>query len=89
MAGVTHQDIDMAMIYDSFTITVVETLEDLGFCEKGEGGAFVSGGRLQVDSELPDKLPINTDGGGLSSNHPGYAGHLSAAGSYPPTPAPV
>ena len=63
MAGVTHQDIDMAMIYDSFTITVVETLEDLGFCEKGEGGQFVSGGRLQVDSDMADKLPINTDGG--------------------------
>ena len=74
MAGVTHRDIDMAMIYDSFTITVVETLEDLGFCAKGEGGQFVSGGRLRVDSDLPDKLPINTDGGGLSSNHPGMRG---------------
>ena len=70
MAGVTHKDIDMAMIYDSFTITVLETLEDLGFCEKGEGGAFVSGGRLQIGGELP----INTDGGGLSSNHPGMRG---------------
>src|SRR5918996_4084174 len=70
MAGVTHQDIDMAMIYDSFTITVVETLEDLGFCQKGEGGDFVSGGRLQIGGELP----INTDGGGLSSNHPGMRG---------------
>lgn len=70
MAGVTHQDIDMCMIYDSFTITVVTTLEDLGFCKKGEGGDFVSGGRLQVGGELP----INTDGGGLSSNHPGMRG---------------
>ena len=70
MAGVTHEDIDMAMIYDSFTITVLETLEDLGFCEKGEGGQFVSGGRLQIGGELP----INTDGGGLSSNHPGMRG---------------
>ena len=70
MAGVSHQDIDMAMIYDSFTITVLETLEDLGFCQKGEGGDFVSGGRLQVGGELP----INTDGGGLSSNHPGMRG---------------
>jgi acetyl-CoA C-acetyltransferase len=70
MAGVTQQDIDMAMIYDSFTITVVETLEDLGFCKKGEGGEFVSGGRLQIGGELP----INTDGGGLSSNHPGMRG---------------
>ena len=70
MAGVTHRDIDLAMIYDSFTITVLETLEDLGFCKKGEGGDFVSGGRLQVGGELP----INTDGGGLSSNHPGMRG---------------
>ena len=70
MAGVTHEDIDMAMIYDSFTITVLETLEDLGFCEKGEGGDFVSGGRLQIGGALP----INTDGGGLSSNHPGMRG---------------
>ena len=70
MAGVTHEDIDMAMIYDSFTITVLETLEDLGFCQKGEGGDFVTGGRLQIGGELP----INTDGGGLSSNHPGMRG---------------
>ena len=70
MAGVTHEDIDMCMIYDSFTITVLTTLEDLGFCDKGEGGDFVSGGRLQVGGQLP----INTDGGGLSSNHPGMRG---------------
>lgn len=51
----------------SFTITVLETLEDLGFCEKGEGGKFVEGGALQA----PDgNLPFNTDGGGLCSNHP-------------------
>jgi acetyl-CoA acetyltransferase len=65
-AGVTHKDIDMGMIYDSFTITVVSTLENLGFCKPGEGGAFVSGGRLRFDGEFP----INTDGGGLSSCHP-------------------
>ena len=70
MAGVTHKDIDMCMIYDSFTITVLETLEDLGFCKKGEGGDFVSGGRLQIGGQLP----VNTDGGGLSSNHPGQRG---------------
>ena len=70
MAGVTHDDIDMAMIYDSFTITVLTTLEDLGFCNKGEGGDFVTGGRLQIGGDLP----INTDGGGLSSNHPGMRG---------------
>ena len=69
-AGVTHDDFDMAMIYDSFTITVLMTLEDLGFCKKGEGGDYVSDGRIQ----LGGKLPINTDGGGLSSNHPGMRG---------------
>jgi acetyl-CoA C-acetyltransferase len=70
MAGVTHADIDMAMIYDSFTITVLSTLENLGFCQIGEGGDFVSGGRIGLGGELP----INTDGGGLSSNHPGMRG---------------
>src|SRR6185437_13533990 len=69
-AGVTPADIDMAMIYDSFTITVLMTLENLGFCAKGEGGAFVQGGRLALDGALP----TNTDGGGLSSNHPGMRG---------------
>ncbi len=69
-AGVTQKDIDMAMIYDSFTITVLSTLENLGFCKPGEGGAFVSGGRLRYDGDFP----INTDGGGLSSNHPGMRG---------------
>jgi hypothetical protein len=70
MAGLTHADIDLCMIYDSFTITVLLTLENLGFCKKGEGGAFVQGGRLG----LGGALPINTDGGGLSSNHPGMRG---------------
>jgi len=69
-AGVRHDDLDMAMIYDSFTITVLMTLEDLGFCKKGEGGRFVEGGRLEPGGALP----INTDGGGLSSNHPGMRG---------------
>ena len=69
-SGVAHKDIDMAMIYDSFTITVLATLENLGFCKRGEGGAFVSGGRLRFDGDFP----INTDGGGLSSNHPGMRG---------------
>ncbi len=70
MAGVKHADIDMCMIYDSFTITVIETLENLGFCPKGEGGSFVQNGRIG----LGGTLPINTDGGGLSSNHPGMRG---------------
>ncbi|HEV2579564.1 MAG TPA: acetyl-CoA acetyltransferase [Ktedonobacteraceae bacterium] len=69
-AGVSPEDIDMAMIYDSFTITVLLLLEDLGFCKKGEGGAFVQGGRIALGGQLP----INTDGGGLSSNHPGMRG---------------
>lgn len=69
-AGVAHRDINMAMIYDSFTITVLVTLESLGFCKKGEGGAFVQNGRIGLGGELP----INTDGGGLSSNHPGMRG---------------
>jgi len=69
-SGAAHKDIDMAMIYDSFTITVLATLENLGFCKRGEGGAFVSGGRLRFDGDFP----INTDGGGLSSNHPGMRG---------------
>jgi acetyl-CoA acetyltransferase len=69
-AGVSRDDIDMAMIYDSFTITVLLLLEDLGFCKKGEGGAFVQNGRIA----LGGRLPINTDGGGLSSNHPGMRG---------------
>jgi acetyl-CoA acetyltransferase len=70
MAGVGHGDVDLCMLYDSFTITVLLTLENLGFCAKGEGGAFVQGGRLA----LGGPLPTNTDGGGLSSNHPGMRG---------------
>jgi acetyl-CoA C-acetyltransferase len=70
MAGVSHDDIDLCMIYDSFTITVLVTLENLGFCKPGEGGAFVSDGRIRLGGELP----INLDGGGLSSNHPGMRG---------------
>jgi acetyl-CoA acetyltransferase len=69
-SGITPGDIDMAMIYDSFTITVLLLLEDLGFCKKGEGGAFVQEGRIALGSQLP----VNTDGGGLSSNHPGMRG---------------
>ncbi len=70
MAGITHDDIDLAMIYDSFTITVLATLENLGFCKRGEGGDFVGGGRIGLGGELP----VNPDGGGLSSNHPGMRG---------------
>lgn len=72
-AQVTPAEIDIAMVYDSFSITVLTVLEDLGFCKKGEGGAWVQGGRLRFDR--PDDGPaLNTDGGGLSSNHPGMRG---------------
>jgi acetyl-CoA C-acetyltransferase len=73
-AGVTPADIDYASIYDSFTITVVQTIEDLGFCEKGQGGPFVADGGLRS----PDgRLPFNTDGGGLCNNHPGNRGGMT------------
>jgi acetyl-CoA C-acetyltransferase len=71
-AGVRPEEIDVAMIYDSFTITVMAILEDLGFCKKGEGGSFVESGRLRFDRA--DRPALNTDGGGLSSNHPGMRG---------------
>jgi acetyl-CoA acetyltransferase len=70
MAGVSHDDIDLAMIYDSFTYTVLVTLESLGFCKPGEGGEFVSNGRLGPGGALP----TNTNGGGLSYTHPGMYG---------------
>lgn len=73
-AGVTPADIDYASIYDSFTITVLQTIEDLGFCEKGEGGRFVRDGALQAPF---GKLPFNTDGGGLCNNHPANRGGMT------------
>jgi acetyl-CoA C-acetyltransferase len=73
-AGVTPADIKYASIYDSFTITVLETLEDLGFCEKGKGGEFVLDGALQAPY---GRLPFNTDGGGLCNNHPGNRGGMT------------
>ncbi|MBX6378727.1 MAG: thiolase, partial [Clostridia bacterium] len=72
MAGVRHEDIDVAEIYDSFTITVLLALEDIGFCAKGEGGAFVSGQRTAPGGDFP----LNTSGGGLSYCHPGQLGIL-------------
>ena len=71
-AGVRPDEIDIAMIYDSFTITVAVCLEDLGFCKKGEVGQWISDGHLAFDK--PGKPTLNTDGGGLSSNHPGMRG---------------
>ena len=73
-AGVTPADVDYASIYDSFTITVVETVEDLGFCAKGEGGRFVSDGTLVAPH---GRLPFNTDGGGLCNNHPTNRGGIT------------
>jgi len=73
-AGVTPADIDYVSIYDSFTITVLETLEDLGFCEKGKGGTFVADGNLIAGV---GKLPFNTDGGGLCNNHPNNRGGMT------------
>jgi acetyl-CoA acetyltransferase len=69
-AGISPADVDVAELYDSFTITVVLTVEDLGFCAKGDGGAFVENGGLGLDG----RLPTNTDGGGLSACHPGMRG---------------
>jgi acetyl-CoA acetyltransferase len=69
-AGIGPADVDVAELYDSFTITVVLTVEDLGFCAKGEGGPFVDNGGLGLDG----RLPTNTDGGGLSACHPGMRG---------------
>jgi acetyl-CoA acetyltransferase len=70
MAGVTHDDIDLAMIYDSFTYTVLATLESLGFCGPGEGPDFVKGQRTAPGGDFP----MNTSGGGLSYTHPGMYG---------------
>jgi acetyl-CoA C-acetyltransferase len=73
-AGVTPADIKYASIYDSFTITVLMQLEDLGFCRKGEGGKFVADGNLISGV---GKLPFNTDGGGLCNNHPTNRGGIT------------
>lgn len=73
-ACVTPADIKYVSIYDSFTITVLLQIEDLGFCEKGKGGAFVSDGNLISGT---GKLPFNTDGGGLCNNHPANRGGMT------------
>lgn len=70
MAGISHSAIDVAEVYDSFTITVLMTLEALGFCGRGESGAFVSGQRTAPGGAFP----MNTNGGGLSYAHPGMYG---------------
>jgi acetyl-CoA C-acetyltransferase len=73
-AGVTPADIKYASIYDSFTITVLIQIEDLGFCGKGEGGRFVADGNLISGV---GRLPFNTDGGGLCNNHPANRGGMT------------
>jgi acetyl-CoA acetyltransferase len=69
-AGIKVADVDVVGVYDAFTINTILFLEDLGFCAKGEGGAFVSGGRIAPGGSLP----VNTNGGGLSYCHPGMYG---------------
>lgn len=73
-AGVTPADIDYASLYDSFTISVVLALEDLGFCPKGQGGPFAASGALEAPYGA---LPFNTDGGGLCNNHPANRGGMT------------
>jgi acetyl-CoA C-acetyltransferase len=73
-AGVKPADIKYVSIYDSFTITVLMTLEDLGFCAKGQGGKLVADGNLIAGV---GKLPFNTDGGGLCNNHPANRGGMT------------
>ncbi|MFE1317300.1 thiolase [Kitasatospora phosalacinea] len=70
MAGLKPADVDVVQLYDAFTINPILFLEDLGFCAKGEGGAFVSGGRIAPGGDLP----VNTNGGGLAYCHPGMYG---------------
>ena len=70
MAGLAPKDIDLLELYDAFTINVLLFLEDLGFCKKGEGGAFVENGAIAPGG----RLPVNTNGGGLSCVHPGMYG---------------
>src|SRR3989304_3595186 len=70
MAGARHEDIDVVEVYDSFPYAALAGLEALGFCGKGEGGAFVSGQRAAPGGDFP----LNTNGGGLSYTHPGMYG---------------
>jgi len=72
MAQLSAKDVDVVELYDAFTINTILFLEDLGFCKKGEGGAFVSGGNIAPKGGLP----VNTNGGGLSYCHPGMYGLL-------------
>jgi len=75
MAGLGPKDIDVAELYDCFTSVVIATLEDYGFCKKGEGGAFVENGRIELGGELP----VNTGGGMLSQVHSSGFFHITEA----------
>jgi len=65
MAGITHKDVNFLEIYDPFTFQVIQQIEEMGFCKRGEGGPFVSGGRIEIGGQLP----VNTHGGLLSEAH--------------------
>jgi acetyl-CoA acetyltransferase len=75
MAGVAHKDIDFAQVYDCFTFEALQQIEEMGFCKRGEGGAFVEGGRIELGGELP----INTHGGLLSEAHTLGMNHVAEA----------
>ena len=75
MAGVEHKEIDFAQIYDCFTFEAIQQIEEMGFCRRGEGGAFVEGGRIELGGELP----VNTHGGLLSEAHTLGMNHITEA----------
>lgn len=75
MAGVTHKDLNFAQIYDAFSFQVIEQIEEMGFCKRGEGGAFVEGGRIELGGELP----VNTHGGLMSEGHMMGMNHIVEA----------
>ena len=75
MAGITHKDLDFAQIYDAFSFQVIEQIEEMGFCKRGEGGPFVEGGRIELGGELP----VNTHGGLMSEGHVMGINHIIEA----------
>ena len=75
MAGMTPKDVDVAELYDCFTFTVINQLEDIGFCGKGEGGPFVEGGRIEIDGEIP----VNPHGGLLAEGYIHGMNHIVEA----------